>query len=138
MGDEKREDLADFVKRTRKEKGLSLADVARRSGGEIAKSTISQIENRYGLNVTKDSLKALAIGLGVPEEAVFAVARGATNVSVEEFKQSVFYELYQKLPLLDERTRDHIETAIIRLNKWAEEVIPGVTKDQISKRRKRS
>lgn len=72
----KKEDLADYVKRIRREKGLSLKEVVLRSEGRISNGYISQIENRYYINPTRDKLTALAKGLGVSEDDVFAVARG--------------------------------------------------------------
>ncbi len=71
-----KEDLADYVKRIRREKGLSLNEVVRRSNGGISNGYISQIENRYYINPTRDKLIALARGLGVTEDEIFAVARG--------------------------------------------------------------
>src|SRR5204862_8099122 len=58
---------------------LSLLDVERqsaRSGYKIAGSYVSRIENGVVRNPSKDKLIGLAKGLGVPEEEVFAVARG--------------------------------------------------------------
>jgi transcriptional regulator with XRE-family HTH domain len=68
------EELADYVKRIRKAQGWSLNEVARRSGGGISNGYISQIENRYYINPTRDKLIALAKGLGVTEAEIFAVA----------------------------------------------------------------
>lgn len=75
---EKRETLAEFVKRVRLEKGLSLTDVQNQSGGRIANSYVSRIENGVADSdgVTPKKLQALAKGLGVSEDEIFAVARG--------------------------------------------------------------
>jgi transcriptional regulator with XRE-family HTH domain len=72
------EDLANFVRRNRNEKRLSLRDVEINSGGTISKGYVGQIENRtvLGQAVTPQKLAALAKGLRVSEDEVFAVARG--------------------------------------------------------------
>src|SRR5437867_37748 len=72
----KQETLSDFVRRIRRERNLSLTDVQRRSGRLIASSYVSRIENGYILNVTPKKLKALAKGLGVSEDQIFAITRG--------------------------------------------------------------
>ena len=70
------ETLPDYVRRVRNEKDLSTADVEKRSGFGITDGYVSRIENGYIKNVSPEKLKALARGLGVPEDEVFAVARG--------------------------------------------------------------
>jgi transcriptional regulator with XRE-family HTH domain len=70
------ETLADYVRRVRQEKNLSLNDVVRRSGNQIANSHVSRIENGLTTNVTPEKLKALAKGLGVPEEEITSVVFG--------------------------------------------------------------
>ncbi|MGB8510056.1 MAG: helix-turn-helix transcriptional regulator [Pyrinomonadaceae bacterium] len=72
------EDLADYVRRVRNGKGYSLRDVEIASLGKISKGYVGQIENRtvLGQSVTPLKLRALAKGLGVPEDEIFTVARG--------------------------------------------------------------
>ena len=70
------ESLADYVRRVRNGKGLSQPEVERRSAGGITDGYISQIENGYIKNVSLDKLRALAKGLGVPEQEIFDVALG--------------------------------------------------------------
>jgi transcriptional regulator with XRE-family HTH domain len=72
------ETLADFVRRVRNEKGLSLLDVQRNSRGQIAGSYVSRIENGIADadGVTPKKLQALAQGLQVSEDEVFDIARG--------------------------------------------------------------
>ena len=78
------EQLADFVSRVMAEKHLSTYEVARRSGGEISQSTVNKILNRDIRSHSVETLSALAKGLGVPEEAMFRVARGLTPESPTE------------------------------------------------------
>ncbi|MBK8810687.1 MAG: helix-turn-helix domain-containing protein [Acidobacteria bacterium] len=72
------ENLAEFVRRVRNEKGLSTPDVERLSGNRITDGYVSRIENNGVRNVSPEKLSALAKGLGVTEEEVFAAARGKT------------------------------------------------------------
>lgn len=94
-----KEDLADYVKRIRREKGLSLKDVVRRSEGRISNGYVSQIENRYYINPTRDKLIALAKGLGVTEDEIFAVARGKSLDEVEavDAEMALFASRVKKL-----------------------------------------
>src|ERR1044071_874097 len=69
--------IGDFIRRTRLEKGLSLADVAKQSarfGRGITASYINRIETDPTRRPTADRLKALALGLGVPVEELLARA----------------------------------------------------------------
>ena len=74
------ENLASYVKRVRSEKGLSTTDVERQSrhGGAkgISDAYVTRIENGYVTNVSPAKLSALARGLQVSEDEIFAVARG--------------------------------------------------------------
>lgn len=80
MADAAREDLASYVRRVREQVlGVSLEAVeqrARARGYKISRGYISQIENRYLSNPSTTKLQALAAGLGVNPEEIFAVARG--------------------------------------------------------------
>jgi transcriptional regulator with XRE-family HTH domain len=73
---EQPETLADYVRRIRLEKHLSLNDVVRQSDNQIANSHVSRIENGLTTNITTEKLRSLAKGLGVPEDEIFSVARG--------------------------------------------------------------
>lgn len=70
---------------------MSCADVSRRSTrkgqGQIAASYINRIENNPKLRPTADRLKALADGLGVPAEELFA--RVAGNVPESETPEEI-------------------------------------------------
>lgn len=58
--------LQQLVKAERERLGLSLADVAARSGGKVSRSTIHAIEQGRRSSVEDDTLKALARGLSLP------------------------------------------------------------------------
>lgn len=74
------ETLGDFVRRVRTGKGLSTTDVetASRHGGfkGISDAYVTQIENGHVTNVSPEKLRALAKGLDINEDEIFAIARG--------------------------------------------------------------
>lgn len=105
------EQLAEFVRRTRKEKGLSTPDVERNSGYKISDGYVSQIENLYIKNVSPEKLAALAKGLGVTEEEVFAAARGKTP-NRDVITDEKFELLSLKFGTLDGRQKAKAEVLI--------------------------
>src|SRR5919107_5307455 len=104
------ENLSDFVRRVRGEKGLSTLDVERNSGNRITDGYVSQIENGYVKNVSPEKLQALARGLAVSEDEIFAVARGAKTVGEMPLDEVRVLQFYRELP--PERKEDvlaHLE-----------------------------
>jgi transcriptional regulator with XRE-family HTH domain len=100
IGQETVEDLAAYVQRIRHEKGLSQREVQAQSGKKISKGYIGQIENRevLGHSVTPQKLRALAKGLGVAEDEVFAKARGVEQVGGLNVDELSLLEYYRDLP----------------------------------------
>ena len=95
-----RESLGAFVRRIRTEKNLSCEDVSRHSarfGKRISGSYINRIENHSDLRITTDRLKALADGLGVPVDEVFARAVGVTPLSERDSDEVLFLTKFRKL-----------------------------------------
>ena len=93
-----RETLAEYVRRVRGEKRLSLEDVqrnSRRHGAGISRGYVSQIENGYYRNPTPEKLRGLAAGLGVSEEELFALARGEASASISEFQQGEYEKMFE-------------------------------------------
>lgn len=72
--------LADYVRRIRNKKNLSLAEVSARSRGQIGKTHINRIENGTVTRVSLLKLRALARGLDVPEDELIGVAQGKAPV----------------------------------------------------------
>jgi Helix-turn-helix. len=70
------ETLSQYVKRILDEKHLTMTDVEERSERKIADAYVANIMNGLARNPSVDKLKALAVGLGEPEDDVFKVARG--------------------------------------------------------------
>jgi transcriptional regulator with XRE-family HTH domain len=116
------EDFADYVRRVRASKSLSLAEVETRSGGRISRGYVSQIENRHvlGERVTPDKLRSLAAGLGVPEDEVFARARGKSPADDPNFNKSRFAELALKFDKLPPDSRIDVEALINLLDRELE------------------
>jgi transcriptional regulator with XRE-family HTH domain len=115
---ERSEPLADYVKRIRQEKQMSLADVernSRRHGQGISNGYVSQIENGQMTNPSLDALIGLARGLGVSEDELFAVARGVNRVGELPLDEVRVLEFYRALP---PNTKDdvlaHLELAYKR------------------------
>ena len=86
--------LADYVRRIRNEKNLSLAQVSSRSHGRIGKTHINRIENGTVVRVSLMKLRALALGLDVPEDDLVAVAQGKpprTEATKNEAKLLIYF-----------------------------------------------
>ena len=78
------ETLAEYVRRILGEKQLTLKEVEVRSGRKIGDAYVAHIVRGAARNLSVDKLKALAVGLGEPEEAVFKVARGVPFDGAQE------------------------------------------------------
>jgi len=100
MAEHIREDLADFVKRVRAQKGFSLKVVEDKSNGRIDKSYVNQIENRAVLSesISLKKLSGLAEGLQEPEELVVAVARGKLPSDIKDLRELKLIEDWRSLP----------------------------------------
>jgi transcriptional regulator with XRE-family HTH domain len=98
----KTERLDLFVRRIMREKNLSVADVERRAGREISDSYVHGImSGKVKGSQTVVKLKALACGLGVSEDEMFAVARGLVPHQQPGFLEGELARLcarFQNLP----------------------------------------
>lgn len=90
--------LAAYVRAKMETQALSHQDVAARAGGAISHTTVWNVANSAVKEVKQSTLSALARGLGVSEDEIFAVARGVRPTTpntadqhakfiVEEFSQ---------------------------------------------------
>lgn len=107
----RQESLDRYVRRVLREKGLSYADVQERSQGAISDSYIGNIVTGTVGSVTVGKLKALARGLDVSEDEVFAVARGTSPADLRDFQKSRFAVLLEKYKKLS--AEDQKETLIL-------------------------
>ena len=96
------ESLTQYVTRLMEEKRLSLQDVAERSQQQISKAYLCDLLHRRTANPTITKITALAAGLGVPPEEVFAVLEGEARAEKRNFENSIFsvlFEQYKKLTI---------------------------------------
>ncbi len=70
------ETLAEYILRVMRDKSLTYQDVERQSHNKIRPGHLHDIVQGRTQNPTVKTLRNLAIGLGVPESELFAVARG--------------------------------------------------------------
>jgi transcriptional regulator with XRE-family HTH domain len=112
------EDLAAYVRRVRMEKGLSTKLVEERSGGEISRGYISQIEGRHSINPTGKKLLALATGLGISSTHLFELVRTKRGHGADNFRHSSLYVLYERTKRTDPETRKFINQQIEVLLSW--------------------
>lgn len=112
------EALPDYVRRIRKEKGLSTTQVetnSRKGGAKgVSNAYVSQIENGYIQNVSPDKLKALAIGLVVSEEEIFAIARGKP-LDKKELINERFTRLAEEYVFLTDQERRAVDSLLLAI-----------------------
>jgi transcriptional regulator with XRE-family HTH domain len=89
--------LADYLRRLRNEKNLSLAQVSARSRGQISKTHINRIENGTVARVSLIKLRALALGLGVPEDDLIAVAQGKLPLTDATENEAMLLSYFRQL-----------------------------------------
>lgn len=95
-----REDLADYIRRTRRAAHWSCKDIAtraRQKGFSISTSYVFRLENREIVRPSADKLAALAAGLEVPATAVFALARGE-SVDKPRAREAALLNMFRSLP----------------------------------------
>lgn len=110
------ENLDQYVQRVLKEKGLSPSAVEQRSGGRISDSYIYSILSGNIGSLTVAKLKALALGLGVAEDEVFAAARGLAPEDEPDFQGSHFASLYRKYSDLSNEDKREVQILVEVLN----------------------
>lgn len=105
-----KEQFGDAIKRIRAEKGMSLTQVRDNSGGELATSYISNIENnRIKPEVISPAkLKSIAKGLQVEEEWIFSFVRGVPP-DKRKLVDEKFDTLAHKFSLLSGDAREKAE-----------------------------
>jgi transcriptional regulator with XRE-family HTH domain len=91
------ESLADFVRRARIDKRLSLGDVERLSGRQISDSYVSRIENGDLFNPSTKKLRALARGLQISEDILFSIARGRSVSDPTEMENRLL-TMFRQMP----------------------------------------
>ena len=108
--------LADYVRRVRNEKNLSLAQISTRSRGQISKTHINRIENGTGTRVSLIKLRALARGLGVPEDDLLEAAQGKSPRTDATKNEAKLLNCFRQL------SRDRQEDVLVMLNALANRI----------------
>jgi len=106
VNSKKTETLSDYVRRIRTEKRLSTVDVERQSGNRISDSYVTRIENGYVKNVSPEKLQALAKGLGVTEDEIFAIVRGKSLDDIESIDAEMMLFASRVKRLTPQQRRD--------------------------------
>ena len=86
--DKTKTDLPTFIKQIMAAKGLSYRDIETRSEGQISYGYVNSLVHGIYKNPTVDKIKALAKGLGVPEDALAKVVKG---IPLEEKDDPTFF-----------------------------------------------
>jgi len=117
------ETFSDFVRRVANEKGLSQREVARRGG--ISSPSISDIISGKTREVKASTIAALARGLGIPDEEVYAAYRGKSgdpNFDKNRFGQmSLKFDRALKLVAPDSRV--NIEALVDLLDRELDRIL---------------
>jgi transcriptional regulator with XRE-family HTH domain len=79
-----KETLGEYVKRMTQQKGLSLRELERRSGGRVTGSHLSKIVHGSSKNITVETVIGLALGLDVNPHEVFSIASGYIQKEASE------------------------------------------------------
>lgn len=88
--------LQDYLKQKMREKGLTAKEIEKRSDGGITDSYISKLLRGRTKKPSIPKLKALAKGLGVDENEVFAAA-GGELIERESLSAPTLVYIMQKL-----------------------------------------
>jgi transcriptional regulator with XRE-family HTH domain len=111
------ERLDRYIRRVMREKNLSIAEVERRAGGEISDSYVHGImSGKVKGSLTVSKLKALAHGLGVNEDEIFAVARGLQPYQQPGFLQGEFARLCTLFETLSDTDKGELRVLLEALS----------------------
>jgi transcriptional regulator with XRE-family HTH domain len=105
-----RENLGDYLRRVINEKNLTYRQVAERSGGRISHAAISDIISGKTKEIKSSTISALAKGLGVSEEEIFAVIRGKSPTDDPDYKNWKYAALFDDAKKLSPEQMRQFET----------------------------
>lgn len=145
-----RENLGDYLRRVISEKNLTYRQVAERSGGRISHAAISDIISGKTKEIKSSTITALARGLGVPEEEIFAVIRGKSPTDDPDYKNwkyaALFDDAKRLTPEQMEKFENIMEIARREVTRMLEEQekeslrrsgrVRGIIKDETAPRAK--
>jgi transcriptional regulator with XRE-family HTH domain len=122
--------LAAFSRAVRTNKSLSRADVCRgaaKRGLKISMSYVAKIEEGLVTNPSRKKLAALAAGLDVIGEELFAVARGEA-IDQPTVQESTLLKMFRELPAETQTDFYEIARCLYKLH----HLRPGKNKKQVS------
>ena len=105
------ETFAEFVKRTREEKRLSLNDVAansRRKGRGISNAYVSKIENGQQTNITPRMLRALADGLALDHDLLEARYKGYDPEARRDIREALLNAMLYDFEKLNDEDQKYL------------------------------
>ncbi len=121
--EKKQEDLADYLRRALKEKGLTTQEVQNRSerlGNKIAQSYLSKIISRKAGNLTIDKLRVLADAIGCSRREIILVAAGEETGDSVDFLKSTLGRIWLKIEKLPAHRREKMQTNIEMLEQYVD------------------
>lgn len=89
------ETIAQYIARTMLEKDISGYDIERRTRKRISQSYANRIKLGEIKTPSLDKLKALAVGLDVPEQELLDIARGATEEKNSQLDKELLYYVHE-------------------------------------------
>lgn len=122
------ESVEDYLKRIMREKGLDpkqIAAKANKRGLKISEGYIGNLAYGAAANPSISIVKALAYGLGEPEEDVFRVLSGKpVEQSSRAFRESVFYAMWEAYEQLAEEDKTRVDVLLDTLRNEARRLKP--------------
>src|SRR5690348_7269403 len=94
-----KETLGEYVKRMAGQRGISLRELERRSGGRVTGSHLSKIIHGASKNITVETVVGLAVGLDVDPHQVFSVASGYGGKEAAAVDPMVWADAAKKLAM---------------------------------------
>lgn len=90
-------EFAKRVKALREEKELSLMDVERYSAGRITNGYVSRIENGHEVNLSRDTVIALADGLRVPVSTIVEALFADQKIVIQSREEETLLQYYRQM-----------------------------------------
>ena len=121
----KNETLAQYIARLIGEKKLSGYEIERRAKKQISQSYFNRIKKGKIANPSPNKLKALAVGLGISEEELFAVVRGKSPDSLKVANEQL-EDLISKFERLTLSKKLYAQALIDLLNREFERLLTEI------------
>jgi hypothetical protein len=123
----RRETLSDFVLRIMREKGISNVKVSKRAralGADLSPAFVQTVIQKSTESPGVQKVKALALGLGEPEDLLFEIARGRQLSDESWFKGSVFATMANEFRRLSDADKRELLPTVEMLKREIERRLP--------------